>query len=856
MMKKLPLALSICSVLTVNSVLAQDKMANDYWLPLSSDELATRPAVNSLASHKKTFSLDIARLDRAVTNDEESMVRLPLPTGQFVTFKLQPSEIMAPELASKYPSIKTFTGVQIDNPNHIGRFDLTPHGFHAVFNYQNDKVFIDPITRDNSNDYQAYYKRDAKPVTELSKRLAPRVKDQTERFQARGAKLSNSEAITYRIAIAATAEYSEFHGGTKEKSLAALVTMLNRVNEVYQRDLAITLQLVGNNDAIIYTDADSDPFKNTDEDIDLASNVINDAIGDSEYDIGHVVGTGGGGLAGLGVVCTEYKAEGITGSDSPTNDAFHIDYVAHEIGHQFGAEHTFNGESEACDGNRVATSAYEPGSASSIMGYAGICGEQNLQDNSDPYFHIHSIDQIKAFVQQGEGKRCGTRTTKVNQAPEVNAGKDYTIPARTPFVLTGEASDAEQDRLTYSWQQFDLGGASASMSEDRQDDGQRPLFRSFEPGNEPVRTLPRMADVLSGSASYGETLPTASRDLNFRLVVRDNNGNLADDAMKVTVVATEQGFNITAPDTGTVWQTGTQVVTWNTADTEQAPVSCSQVNIDMSLDSGLSFSRRILEKAPNTGSAEVELTDIQSGQVRFKIGCSDNIFFTVNTGDVTVADQPVATKPIFKGQKSLSVAEDSSLTLSLSDLEFDKGVDGIQLTAGENFSVNGLTITPTPDFFGRLTVIATATRDELTSDTFSIDITVESVNDAPMAQDDTASVQQDSASNSITVVENDTDIDGDALSLSSFDYSGAGTLAISGNKLFYTPASGFSGTEHIGYTVTDNQGATASAQLTITVNASVKPEEPKESSGGSHSGYLLISLLALKLLRRVRMNHA
>ena len=865
-MKKTQLVLGLCCALAMNSLHAQEGMPR-YWQSLHDYEVDNLKNRNSKAVNKKVFQLDVNQLQNKLLTENAVVISLPLPNGQFSEFRLETSNVMAPELATEFPSIRTFSGYEISNPTHTGRFDITPQGFHGVFNYDGDKVFIDPVSRDNTELYQSYFKSAAEPISKKLQQLAPKLRQHQHKLRAKkqAAKLVNDNKITYRIAIATTGEYAQFHGGTKELTMAALVTMLNRVNEVYERDLAITMLLVGQNDNIIFTDPDTDPFENTDEDLDLVTNVINNAMNVNDYDIGHIVGTGGGGLAGFEVVCTEFKAEGVTGSDQPTSDAFYIDYVAHEIGHQFGADHTFNGAEGACDGNRENNSAYEPGSGNTIMSYAGICDSQNIQFNSDPYFHIRSIDQIRAFTQQGAGKTCGVHSSKSNQAPVVDAGQDRVIPARTPFTLAGSATDAENDTLSYSWQQFDLGGVSSTKQEDSTDDGSRPLFRTFDPVSVPSRTFPQMSDILSGQQTYGETLPTQNRDLNFRLVVRDNQGNLADDAVKLTVVENAQGFSVTAPSSGDVWQGDKQLVTWNTASTENAPVSCAEVDISLSTDSGSQFDTTLLSRADNTGSAEVDISGISTETARVKISCSDNVFFAINNANFTISGSDISLPKTleFIEHKSLTVNEDSSLAIQLTDTTFNQAIDELILANGTNYQVNGLTVTPTENFNGELVIPATATAGALTSETFNIKVTVIATNDIPSVMDDVVTIDANANKTQIDVLANDDDIDGDTLTLSAITYTGTNTVVIEDNKLVYTPANGFSGTESLNYVVTDGKGGQNSALLTITVNApdvTPQPEpEPEPDSdeggsklfGGSNSLYFSLMLSGLLMFRRL-----
>src|SRR5690606_10383241 len=289
--------------------------------------------------------------------------------------------------------------------------------------------------------------------------------------------------------------------------LAAMVVTMTRVNGVYERDMSLTMELVANNDAVIFIGTDSFSNDNAGQLINQSQTVINSVIGAANYDIGHTVSTGGGGLAQLNSPCTGNKARGITGSPSPVGDPFDIDYVAHEMGHQFGAQHTFN---NSCDGNVSGTTSVEPGSGTTIMAYAGICAP-NVQGNSDPYFHAVSIAQMSAFV-AGTGN-CSVNVANNNAAPIVNAGGSVTIPKGTPFILKGSAIDANGDALTYSWEQTNT---EQTTQPPLPSSTTGPNFRSQIPSTSPNRFLPSLQNVLAGNLTTGwEVLSNVPRTFNF-----------------------------------------------------------------------------------------------------------------------------------------------------------------------------------------------------------------------------------------------------------------------------------------------------------------------------------------------------
>lgn len=835
----------------------------EQWLP-SSAAIEKNVQVNNKVTAGYRTTIDFSDLNQRLLEANESIViSVPLPNGELADFRLMPSITMAPDLAVRYPSIRTFTGVQVDNPDNRGNFDVTPHGFHGFFRLNGSDVFIEPQFLKNVDEYVSYFKRDALVLTDTvqNKRLPPIKKLLHDMPQSRSKYnrvTSASTLRTYRIAVATTGEYTAFHGGTKELGLAAVVTMLNRVNEVYARDLAIKLELVADNDKVIFSNTETDPFANDDSDIDKNTGVLDKAIGNSNYDLGHVVGTGGGGVAGFGVVCnSQAKGEGLTGSPRPTGDPFFIDFVAHEIGHQFRADHTFNGSVGGCEGNREAESSFEPGSASTIMGYAGLCDGQDLQANSDPYFHSRSISQISQFVTNGDGKSCGKTSNLNNVAPVVNAGKDYTIPAFTPFNLTGSATDANKDTLSYSWQQYDLGPVSNGVKE-QVDDGKRPLFRTWNPTATPTRTFPKLTSILTNKLDIGEVYPTTTREMNFRLLVRDGKGGVNYDSMKINVIKTNEAFSVTSPTVDSQWNEIKQMVRWNVAQTDKSPISCTSVNISLSTNGGSSFEHKLAENVPNNGQHEVDLPIVESDKGRVKVSCSDNIFFAINKANFSVNNSNGVLK-ILGVKNEITAKEDVPFELTPAMFNY-QGLKAseIKIAAKNSYQIVGGKVQPTLNFNGPLQVDIIGVKNAIESEKFTATVTILPVNDKPVAQNDSVQVNAESTSNVIDVLANDSDVDtGDLLTVSHVDYRGKGTLKIVNNKLEYSPAKGFSGSETVTYTISDKQKATATASLIVNVKASDKvvtpePATPKKS-GGSTSGWVFV-LLLIATVRHWRRN--
>ena len=579
-------------------------------------------------------------------NDLE--ISLPINSNEFQKFRIRESSNLAPELSAKFPMIKSYTGYGIEDPTAIVKIDIGTNGIHAiVFSGNHSTLYIDPYTKDNK-EYIVYQRADLNQEDQdFICQVEDSKKDDFNPTNLTERNADDGKLRTFRLALACTGEYAQYHltqqgvdaGATdavkKAAVLSAMNTTMNRVNGVYEIDLGVRMEIVANNDAIIFLDAAADGFSNTNAISLLSQNqtTCDTEIGSANYDIGHVFSTGGGGVAGLGVVCSNgSKARGVTGRGAPINDPFDIDYVAHEMGHQFGANHTFN---NSCSGNRNSSTAVEPGSGSTIMAYAGIC-TPNVQSNSDDHFSIISIDEMWNRIQTTA--TCGVETVTGNATPTADAGSDVAIPKSTPFVLRGIGTDIDgTSTLTYNWEQVDA--EIASMPPLSINTG-GPMFRSIPSKTSPNRYMPALSTIIAGNTSTDwEVLPSVARELDFALTVRDNNpGGSASARNDIRVTVTDADpFTVELPNTAVVWEgLTTQTVTWNKGTTDTAPINCNFVTIKLSTDGGLTFPITILSNTPNDGSQDIVVPDNPTTEARIMIEAVDNLFYNVNAIDFTI----------------------------------------------------------------------------------------------------------------------------------------------------------------------------------------------------------------------------
>ncbi len=639
------------TVIIRNSLFAQENRSIN-WSEISEKSFTVKGERRIIPTKYRTVKMDLENVREILfsapmelsqrSKTSPSIIELPKPDGTMSRFELTEYSMMEPGLAEQFPQTRTYNIKGVDDPYATGKLDITLLGFHGMVLTPSGDYFIDPYSSDEQEIYISYFKSDLYSDQHFEC-LVDEVQNNTDNINFNSV-MTGQQLRTYRLACAATGEYTAFFGGTVALGQAAIVVAINRVNGVYERDMSVRMTLVANNTNIVFTNSATDPYTNNNGVTMLSQNqtTLDNAtyIGSANYDIGHVFSTGGGGVAGLGVVCSNgNKARGVTGLPSPTGDAFYIDYVAHEMGHEFGGNHTFNSVTSNCGGgNRNASTAWEPGSGSTVMPYAGICGADDLQPHSDDYFHSGSVSEITAYTQTSTGNSCPVTTNTGNTPPTVTVpAGGFTIPISTPFQLTGSATDNESPgSLTYCWEEFDVGPSGSPNSPS----GNAPIFRSFSPVVTPTRVFPKLSNLLNNTSTIGEILPTYTRNLSFRLTARDNNvggGGINFSSISFSVNSTAGPFLVTSPNTNVTWNSGAaQTVTWNVANTTASPVSCSLVNILLSTDGGNTFPTTLLAGTPNDGSQSVTLPNVNTTTARIKVESVGNIFFDLSNTNFTI----------------------------------------------------------------------------------------------------------------------------------------------------------------------------------------------------------------------------
>jgi subtilisin-like proprotein convertase family protein len=690
----------LCSILSSLQINAQK------WTSVSEQGIRDRQSnlTREIIPKKyKTYTVAISSLKSKLEKSPERFktdgrnnndILIPLADGSIAQYRITRSDVFHPDLAARYPMIQSYTGTNVDDPTSILKLSVSHLGITGmIISDIHPTMYIDRYAKELDDTYIVYYKNDfSKHLHDGEGQCTVETIDEHFDDASEQGKYGDCQLRKYRLALACTGEYATFHGGNVPDVLDAYNASLTRINGIYEREFAITMEFIANTDELIFLDSNTDPYTNNSGSTMLGENqaTIDDIIGFNNYDIGHVFSTGGGGIASLRSPCTTRKARGVTGLGNPIGDPFWVDYVAHEIGHQFGGNHTQNNN---C--NRNSDTAMEPGSASTIMGYAGICGP-NVQNNSDDYFHAVSISEVANFVVAGNGD-CAELITIDNAAPELDPlfGNGLTLPISTPFELIAEATDADNEGITYCWEQMD-NQAAEMPPEATNEVG--PAFRSLNPTPNPSRFFPAMPSILNGNnENTWEVLPSVSRSMRFNVTVRDNNplaGCTADDDLSIEFTDQAGPFMVTSQNTSSTWNAGTEeTITWSVANTDQAPVSCGEVDVYLSIDGGASFDILLLEGTANDGEETIDVPFQFSNNCRLMVKCASSIFLDVNDTDFSIeAPFSAIIEP-----SSLLACPDQSVTYQIDYTEFDEDIEvtfdisDLPLGAAASFSDNPVT---------------------------------------------------------------------------------------------------------------------------------------------------------------------
>jgi hypothetical protein len=626
----------------------------DLWKTASLNETVSKTKVfrNTVPQEFKLFTLNpvelnslLATAPQRFTTPSNAIIEFPTNNGEIQKFRVYEASVLDALLQAQYPTIRSYTAQGIDDPSAIARFSYSDSGLNVMISSANyGTIYIDPYTKD-LNQYISYA---TNSLPEDSRSFECLVQDTLQdEVVLSPLNADDGKLRTYRLALACTGEYAQYHlnnqgipsSATDEVKKAAVLTAMNtamtRINGVFEKEVALTMVIIANNTEIIFLNAGSDPYTNNNGGVMLGQNqsTINSIIGTANYDIGHVFSTGGGGIASLGSVCGSSKAQGVTGLPQPIGDDFYINFVAHEMGHQFRANHTQN---NSC--NRNNATSMEPGSASTIMGYAGICSP-NVQSDSDAYFHAISIQEMWGFISILGGSSCPVETDTGNAPPTADAGPNYTIPRTTPFILKGIATDPDtEDVLSHNWEQMDQ---QIGTMPPQNTSAFGPMFRSENSLISPNRYMPKLSTVLNGQTqTTWEVVPSVSRTMKFRYTVRDNvagGSSSASDNTVITVDGDSGPFVVTSQNASTTWSPqSNETITWDVAGTDVAPVDSPNVDILFSTNGGQTYDVVIAEDIPNNGSAEISAPNLNTTSGRFMIISSNNIFYDINGGVITI----------------------------------------------------------------------------------------------------------------------------------------------------------------------------------------------------------------------------
>ena len=560
---------------------------------------------------------------------------LPMPDGGLAEFRVYDSPVMEAALAAKFPEIKTYRVEGVTDPHARGRIDITPHGLRGFIRTDAGSVFIDPYSAQQREYASVYFLHDQLTMHARGGWACGVGHEHGEGDVAgeaspdAGGEPEGPGLVvrTYRMAMACTGEYGAFHsqlqGHTPNATdaLGAIVTVVNRCNVTFEVDLGVRFLLVANNNLLAFFDPATDPYPDSDPACisnpaadcsgpyhNVNQSVINNIIGFPNYDVGHVLTRIRGGVASLRSVCGSNKARGVSGIPRAGDlDPVSALVPMHELGHQFGANHTFSGVRGRCNGGNLSgATAWEPGSGSTIMAYTGACpvdggvgpGSDNIQLYADPYFNSGNIEEMRAFL-AGPNSQCSVSIPTSNAAPQITSiPSSVLVPPSTPFTVSLAGADDSGTFFT-NWEERDTGPARQLEAPDN---GDSPIWRSWPPSAEVSRTFPVWSDIVGQTRTPGERLPEIPSQRRLHATLRDGLGGVTISSAVEVLVTGTQPFWAQGPETAVLGATMT--VAWNVGDTASAPFGVSAVRIELSPDGSPSFPIN-LGDYPNTGSATV-----------------------------------------------------------------------------------------------------------------------------------------------------------------------------------------------------------------------------------------------------------
>ena len=643
------LILSFLYIFAPNMLAQKHDTYLDFWKTTSLDTDVELVRTSPLPFDFQVYNLDAASLTNALINaperfahiSSEVIISLPQANGTIANFQVYKSSVFSEDLAKKYPTLSSFHLQNIDNQKITARLNITSKGLYALISHpQNGLTYLEPYSQTNEDYYIVYQAKNLGTTEQHAEFSCNVTQNLEEDVLNKSAQNVTPDCLLrkYRLCVSATGEYTQWHGGTVEDAMEKIMILTANTNLVFEQQTGITFELVDNNDLMVFTNPTNDPFTNDNKFLLLTENqtATDNIIGFENYDLGIIVAIVGGGVAQLKSVCNNNKAQSSAGSTwSPEGYPLEATFM-HEIGHQFGATHSFN---NSCNNNRVSSTAFETGSGSTLMSYAGACAP-SVTYPRDFYFHTGNLNQMLTFVQFDLLNNCGEIIPLGNIPPTAFAGADRSLPVGIPFELTGTSTNSDDSPQKFNWEQIDTQIANAPPTSNS---GSGPAFRSFPPKDTPVRTFPNIDCLLNPAASNceWEVLPSVTRNMTFTFTAYDATegaGCWASDNMSLIFVERMEDFAVEYPNGGENFTTNQSIsVQWNKGGTDLSPVSCPLVDILLSTDGGHSFPMTLATGIPNIGSANLQLPNVTSNDCRIKIKGHTNYFFDLSDTNFTIA---------------------------------------------------------------------------------------------------------------------------------------------------------------------------------------------------------------------------